>query len=94
MESVGVKPEGIGSIPVCCSQKDSSVVEQVNYDHRVAGSRATALTKQNQILSNHQEPKCFPAKRRWEAAGKPSLLFLVGALVARVIRTEGTVSSA
>lgn len=30
MESVGLKPEGIGSIPVSCPTKDSSVgVEQV-----------------------------------------------------------------
>ena len=38
MESVGVKPEGIGSIPVSCTTKDSSVVEQMTFNHRDAGS--------------------------------------------------------
>lgn len=38
MESIGVKPEGIGSIPISCTTKDSSVVEQVTCNHRDAGS--------------------------------------------------------
>ena len=38
MESVGLKPEGIGSIPIGCTTKDSSVVEQMTLNHRDAGS--------------------------------------------------------
>src|SRR5216684_1856852 len=47
MESVGVKPEGTGSIPVCCTTKDSTVVEQMNHNHPDAGfSRGPAVSPQ------------------------------------------------
>ena len=39
MESVGVKPEGIGSIPVCLhNRRIAQLVEQMTVNHPVAGS--------------------------------------------------------